>query len=768
MVKSPTIDGYTASDKELSGTLSENTSITVSYSPVTYSLAIDYRYDVGGSVATSFYAEQPYQNDYSVTSPVVEGYTADQLIVSGTISENTNITVTYTGNAYTVAFDATDATGTMSSVGMVYGTASTLPVCTLEKDGYTFVGWDTDASADEVIYVDGGKVSFTTDAAKNCETITLYPVWVTDATTYTVEHYLADALEDSATISVASGTEVVVANYANTYEGYVYDAEKSNVTGTTIAIYYEYATYQLTWNFAGGSTTETAYTQGTVAYLQTIVAPESVTKIGYRFNGWGSNLVTNMPAMDMTFVALWVKTYDITYMSDTTVLKTDTVDAYGTVTTYTPVQSKYSFEGWYEDAELQIEFDATQKIDEDMTLYAKWRYTGSTSSSGSFTPTTTTTSSVDDGVITPTISTSSGVTSATVTESAMESAIDSADGDTVEIAVNTKSTTDTVSLTLSGDALETFANSGVDTLEISSSLGYVTFSSEAAQSIASQANGYDITIVVEAIDLAAELSAAQQAQIGDGTIVDVSILCDGVPITSFDGADIIVAIPYTLKTGEVADNVAVWYIADDGTITIMDSAYDTTDELAIFSTNHLSIYAVVYNNSLFTDVSAEAYYYDAVLWAVANGITTGYADGTFRPTDACTRAQAVTFLWRAAGEPEATIDNPFSDLDETAYYYDAVLWAVENGVTTGYEDGTFRPDTTCNRGAIVTFLYRLAGEPEVTGETLSDVAVGTYYYDAVLWAVENGITTGYVDGTFQPTTTCNRGAIVTFLYRYLA
>ncbi|WP_409967396.1 S-layer homology domain-containing protein [Bengtsoniella intestinalis] len=169
----------------------------------------------------------------------------------------------------------------------------------------------------------------------------------------------------------------------------------------------------------------------------------------------------------------------------------------------------------------------------------------------------------------------------------------------------------------------------------------------------------------------------------------------------------------------------------------------------------------------FTDVDVNAYYYDAVLWAVDNGITAGYADDTFRPTDSCTRAQAVTFLWRAAGEPEATIDNPFSDLDETAYYYNAVLWAVENDITTGYEDGTFRPNTTCNRGAIVTFLYRASGEPTASGTAMSDVAVDSYCYDAVLWAVSEGITTGYSDGTFQPNTVCNRGAIVTFLYRYM-
>ncbi|WP_409969503.1 S-layer homology domain-containing protein [Bengtsoniella intestinalis] len=169
----------------------------------------------------------------------------------------------------------------------------------------------------------------------------------------------------------------------------------------------------------------------------------------------------------------------------------------------------------------------------------------------------------------------------------------------------------------------------------------------------------------------------------------------------------------------------------------------------------------------FSDVDGDAYYYEAMLWAVENGITTGYTDGTFRATTSCTRAQVVTFLWRAAGEPEASIDNPFSDLDEDAYYYEAVLWAVENGITAGYTDGTFGADDTCTRGQIVTFMFRMDGEEAVDGDAMPDVDEDTYCYDSVMWAVENGITTGYTDGTFGPNDLCNRGQIVTFLYRYL-
>ncbi|WP_409967399.1 S-layer homology domain-containing protein [Bengtsoniella intestinalis] len=176
------------------------------------------------------------------------------------------------------------------------------------------------------------------------------------------------------------------------------------------------------------------------------------------------------------------------------------------------------------------------------------------------------------------------------------------------------------------------------------------------------------------------------------------------------------------------------------------------------------------DDSLFSDVSDDAYYYDAVIWAVENGITSGYSDGTFRPTTSCTRAQAVTFLYRAAGEPDVTGENPFSDVNTDAYYYNAVLWAVEMGITSGTGDGTtFSANAVCSRSQIATFMYRAAGEPAVDGSNpFADIDEDTYYYNAVLWAVSEGITTGTNDTAFSPNSDCTRGQIVTFLYRNLA
>ncbi len=169
----------------------------------------------------------------------------------------------------------------------------------------------------------------------------------------------------------------------------------------------------------------------------------------------------------------------------------------------------------------------------------------------------------------------------------------------------------------------------------------------------------------------------------------------------------------------------------------------------------------------FTDVKTGAYYFDSVLWAVEKGITNGTTTTTFSPEESCTRGQIVTFLWRAAGSPEPTSTAmPFTDVKADAYYYKAILWAVEKGITTGTTATTFSPEDFCTRGQIVTFLWRSQGKPAVAySNPFTDVKGGAYYYDAVLWAVKSGITNGTSANAFSPEDTCTRAQCVTFLYR---
>ena len=169
----------------------------------------------------------------------------------------------------------------------------------------------------------------------------------------------------------------------------------------------------------------------------------------------------------------------------------------------------------------------------------------------------------------------------------------------------------------------------------------------------------------------------------------------------------------------------------------------------------------------FTDISPNDYYYEAVCWAVDNGVTKGTTETTFSPATPCTRAQAVTFLWRAAGSPEPKSGrNPFGDLKTDSYYYKAVLWAVEEGITNGTTATTFSPNATVTRSQVVTFLYRAAGTEKTDGgNPFTDIKSSEYYTDAVLWAVAKGITNGTSVTTFSPWQNCTRGQIVTFLYR---
>lgn len=220
-----------------------------------------------------------------------------------------------------------------------------------------------------------------------------------------------------------------------------------------------------------------------------------------------------------------------------------------------------------------------------------------------------------------------------------------------------------------------------------------------------------------------------------------------------------------------SDNPAVATVDQDGFVVAVSSGTATITAETVDGGYRASCTITVISGMTFLDVPADSYYADAVEWAVNQGITTGYgSSSTFAPDGTCTRGQVVTFLWRAAGKPEpATLMNPFQDVDSDDFYYKAVLWAIEEGITAGYGSSTvFAPDGACTRGQVATFLHRYYGTPAAASleNPFEDIAEGAYYYDAVLWAVEEGITNGYgSDTVFAPEQTCTRSQIVTFLYR---
>ena len=236
----------------------------------------------------------------------------------------------------------------------------------------------------------------------------------------------------------------------------------------------------------------------------------------------------------------------------------------------------------------------------------------------------------------------------------------------------------------------------------------------------------------------------------------------------FAGGSITVTTAYEKKDASKA--VGVFYVAESGALRRIPGATYQNQKVT-FSQDHWSIYAIVEEDALpFTDVEESAWYYAAVRYAYEKKITTGTSATTFAPDATCTRAQVVTFLWNALGKPAPSSKvSPFADVQAGSYYYDAVLWAAEKGITGGTGPNSFSPDAVITRGQFVTFLHRSAGTPEVTAENpFTDVAdAQAYYYDAVLWAYGQKVTKGTSATTFGPEDSCTRAQVVTFLQNHL-
>lgn len=349
-----------------------------------------------------------------------------------------------------------------------------------------------------------------------------------------------------------------------------------------------------------------------------------------------------------------------------------------------------------------------------------------------------------------------------VTASQMESAVKKAD----EGAAITIKATGSSKISLPASGLESAADND-NSLTLDLRYGEVTLSPEALSAVADQA-GSTVTMTVAPVDTD-ELNSRQQAAVGDAPVFDLTIRSGSTVISDFDGGLATVSIPYELPSNQDPAGVVVWFLDDDGNITPCETMYDTRTETVIFTTRHFSKYVIGYEEpTVFNDVSEDAYYADAVLWAVANGVTNGTSATTFSPDMAVSRAQMVTFLWRAHGSPKALGANPFTDVSTSDYYYDAVLWAVANGVTNGTSATTFSPDMAVTRAQAVTFQWRAAGSPVVSGSSFDDVAADAYYVNAVTWAVANGITNGTGGNNFSPAVVVSRAQAVTFLYRELA
>ena len=351
-----------------------------------------------------------------------------------------------------------------------------------------------------------------------------------------------------------------------------------------------------------------------------------------------------------------------------------------------------------------------------------------------------------------------------VTSSQMESAVNKADeGSTITIKATSSIT---VSLPVGGMA--DAADNDNDVL-LDLRYGEVTLS---ARAIAGMTDGVSSNDKIK-VSVTSQTNSKDET-ISDlldkgGAVFDVSVEVDGVEIHSFDGT---LTITLTVSNLSKISDPHVLHILTDGTKEYYAPDRISGNTITVKGVRNLSTFAVIPGSEVpqtnpFTDVTTSDYYYDAVLWAVANGVTNGSSATTFSPNVAVSRAQMVTFLWRAHGSPEATGTNPFTDVSTSDYYYDAVLWAVANGVTNGTSATTFSPDAPVTRAQAVTFQWRAAGSPVVSGSSFGDVTADAYYVNAVTWAVANGITNGTSGTTFSPDVVVSRAQAVTFLHREL-
>ena len=349
-----------------------------------------------------------------------------------------------------------------------------------------------------------------------------------------------------------------------------------------------------------------------------------------------------------------------------------------------------------------------------------------------------------------------------VTASQMESAVKKAD----EGAAITIKSTSSTTVTLPVGGMEKAADNDND-VRLDLRYGEITLSARAIAGMTDVISSNDkIKISITSQTSSKDETISDLLDKG-AAVFDVSVTANDVEVHSFDGT---LTITLTVSNLSKITDPHILHILTSGTKEYYAPDSISGNTITVKGIRNLSAFAVipgseVPQNNPFADVSTSDYYYDAVLWAVENGVTNGTSATTFGPNVTVSRAQMVTFLWRAHGSPKATGTNPFTDVSTSDYYYDAVLWAVANGVTNGTSATTFSPDMAVTRAQAVTFQWRAAGSPVVSGSSFGDVATDAYYVNAVTWAVANGITNGTGGNNFSPDVVVSRAQAVTFLYR---
>jgi len=774
----PTREGYTFTswDKafdNITGSLTVKATYTINQYTITF--------DTDGGTAVA-----PITQDYgtAVTAPAdptKTGYTFagwDKEIPATMPAENVTITAQWTVNQYTITFD-TDGGTAVAPITQDYGTSVEKPADPT-KTGYTFNGWDKEIPA-----------------TMPAENVTITAQWTVNQYTITFD---TDGGTAVAPITQDYGTSITTpadpAKTGYTFNGWDMDIpETMPAENVTITAQWTVNQYTITFDTDGG----TAVAPITQDYGTAVTTPADPTKTGYTFAGWDMDIPATMPAENVTITAQWtVNQYTITFDTDGGTAVAPITQDYGTSVEKPadPAKTGFDFGGWYADAELTKAYVFGTMPAENITVYAKWNpadgtaytvkhYHQNTSGSGytlyesetlrgttndetaaeaknypGFTAQTVTqTTILPDG--TAVVEIKYDRNTYTVTLVANKGII--RDGDVTEYTYGVGAKLPT-NVTRSGHYFGGWYDNedckGTPVTEITTAdIGNKTFYAK-----------WNVIYIPAVPNIPSNPAYPPVVNDSDNGDVDVSHKNpdkgDTVTITPDPDAGYAVdEIIVTDKNGnpvKVVDN-------GDGTYSFKQPSGKVNIEVTFKEIAEVPGEGTPSKPEKlpFTDVPNDAYYAEAVRWALENGVTSGSSDTLFNPNGICTRAQAVTFLWRAAGSPAPESTKMlFKDVPADAYYYKAVLWAVENGITKGTSDTTFSPDAECTRAQIVTFLWRSQKSPAIfTANPFTDVDFKAYYIDAVLWAVKNGITSGTSATTFSPDADCTRAQIVTFLYR---
>lgn len=488
---------------------------------------------------------------------------------------------------------------------------------------------------------------------------------------------------------------------------------------------------------------------------------------------------------------------DVTWSSDNE--NAATVDANGTVTavgegeaiiTATTEDGKYTATCTVKVSPAPVAANGvtltpdktTLNVGEKQTLTATVLPADATNKNVTWASSDTSVATVENGVVTAvgkgtatiTVTTADGGYTATceVTVKLPVSAVTLNETSTALVVGNTKQLTATVAPANADDSTVTWKSGNTNVATVDQT-GKVTAVGVGTTTITATAGGKSATctVTVTAKPVPIEAIALRNAAVSVGGTIQLEPVFTPADTTQRD----VIWTSSDRTTATVDANGRVRGVAEGKvTITVTSTAdRSITASCTVTVTKNLSdaglaaIIGALGNGSLpFNDVTVRDYFYDAVKWAVDRGITSGTSRYTFSPDAPCTRAQVVTFLWRAAGCPQPTSkSNPFTDVRADDYFYTAVLWAVENGITNGTSAKTFSPDATVTRAQVVTFLWRANGQPTAGNSGFADVSADKYYATAVAWAVFQRITTGTGFGVFSPDAACTRAQIVTFLYR---